>query len=104
NIGMAHLDGFGGFEGVKKGKAELYAYLKQNNGTVFIYRNNPYLLEMSAAAGLANIIYYGTAPEDKISGKLLSTDPLIELSWSSEEQTYQTKANLTGAYNFENIL
>ena len=32
NIGMAHLDGFGGFEGVKKGKAELYAYLKQHNG------------------------------------------------------------------------
>jgi UDP-N-acetylmuramoyl-tripeptide--D-alanyl-D-alanine ligase len=104
NIGMAHLDGFGGFEGVKKGKAELYAYLKQNNGTVFIYRNNPYLLEMSAAAGLANIIYYGTAPGDKISGKLLSTDPLIELSWSSDGQTYQTQANLTGAYNFENIL
>ncbi len=104
NIGMAHLDGFGGFEGVKKGKAELYAYLKKNGGTVFIYRNNPYLLEMSAAAGLLNVVYYGTAAGDRIYGELLNTDPLIELNWTTDRQTYLTKANLTGAYNFENIL
>jgi UDP-N-acetylmuramoyl-tripeptide--D-alanyl-D-alanine ligase len=104
NIGMAHLDGFGGFEGVKKGKAELYAYLKQHNGFVFIYRNNPYLMEMSAAASLNKVIYYGTESQDKISGELLKTDPYIELNWTSDGETYQAKANLTGAYNFENIL
>lgn len=104
NIGMAHLDGFGGFEGVKKGKAELYAYLKQYEGTVFIYRDNPYLLEMSAAASLNKVIYYGAASDNKVSGKLIKTDPYIEFTWSHAGETYPAKANLTGAYNFENIL
>ena len=104
NVGMAHLDGFGGFEGVKKGKAELYAYLKKNGGTVFIYRNNPYLLEMSNAAQLLDVVYYGTAAGDRIFGELLTSDPLIELNWIAKHVTYTTKANLTGAYNFENIL
>ncbi|MET3113044.1 UDP-N-acetylmuramoyl-tripeptide--D-alanyl-D-alanine ligase [Pedobacter sp. CG_S7] len=104
NIGMAHLDGFGGFEGVKKGKAELYAYLKQHAGIVFIYRNNPYLLEMSAAASLNKVIYYGTNMQDKVYGKLIKSDPFIALNWSSGGETTTAKANLTGAYNFENIL
>lgn len=104
NVGMAHLDGFGGFEGVKKGKAELYAYLKKVNGYTFIYRNNPYLIEMSNAAGLNKIVYYGTAGENTISGELIDTDPFIELKWSFQEGTFNVKANLTGTYNFENIL
>ncbi len=104
NIGMAHLDGFGGFEGVKKGKAELFAYLKSNQGFAFINRNNPYLLEMSAVASLNKVIYYGTEKENTISGKLLHSDPLIEFEWTNQNQTYSAKANLTGTYNFENIL
>jgi UDP-N-acetylmuramoyl-tripeptide--D-alanyl-D-alanine ligase len=104
NIGMAHLDGFGGFEGVKKGKAELYAYLKNNHGIAFINRTNPYLLEMSAAADLDKIVYYGTEVTDAISGKLVKTDPLIEISWSDKSGNYETSVNLTGSYNFENIL
>lgn len=104
NIGMAHLDGFGGFEGVKKGKAELYAYLKNNHGIAFINRNNPYLLEMSTAANLDKVIYYGTEATDTISGKLVKTDPLIEISWSDKAASYETSVNLTGSYNFENIL
>ncbi len=104
NVGMAHLDGFGGFEGVKKGKAELYAYLKVNHGTAFIYRNNPYLLEMSKAAALNKVVYYGSEKEDPISGALISTDPLIKLRWKNSEGEYQVSANLTGTYNFENIL
>lgn len=104
NVGMAHLDGFGGFEGVKKGKAELYAYLKANHGLVFIYRDNPYLLEMSQAAGLNKLVYYGSSSEDFVSGNLLSTDPLIKLRWQHKEGEYQITVNLTGNYNFENIL
>lgn len=104
NVGMAHLDGFGGFEGVKKGKAELYAYLKHHHGFAFINRNNPYLIEMSEKAELNKVIYYGTEDANSIKGKLLHSDPLIELEWSSAHETYQAKANLTGTYNFENIL
>lgn len=104
NIGMAHLDGFGGFEGVKKGKAELYAYLKNNHGTAFINRDNHYLLEMAAATSLNKVIYYGTAPGNQVSGTLLKTDPFLELSWTGQTGSHQTLTNLTGSYNFENIL
>ena len=104
NVGMAHLDGFGGFEGVKKGKAELYAYLKTHHGFAFINRNNPYLLEMGSKADLNKVVYYGTEKENAISGNLKHSDPLIEFEWANHAATYQSKANLTGTYNFENIL
>jgi len=104
NIGMAHLDGFGGFEGVKKGKAELFAYLKKHEGFTFVNRNNPYLMEMSEKAGLNKVIYYGTGTSGTVSGKLLKSDPFIELSWNSSAGTFQTEVHLTGTYNFENIL
>lgn len=104
NIGMAHLDGFGGFEGVKIGKAELYAYLKKSNGYVFINRDNPYLIEMRDAHQLHKVVYYGLQAENAISGKLKHSDPLIEFEWSKQSETHQAKANLTGTYNFENIL
>ncbi|WP_406824622.1 UDP-N-acetylmuramoyl-tripeptide--D-alanyl-D-alanine ligase [Pedobacter sp. KACC 23697] len=104
NVGMAHLDGFGGFEGVKKGKAELYAYLKQTNGYTFINRDNASLLEMSTAAGLSKLIYYGTENGNTIKGELKSSDPFIEVNWTNHEVSSSVKTNLTGSYNFENIL
>lgn len=104
NVGMAHLDGFGGFEGVKIGKGELFTYLKNQHGFTFINRNNPYLVEMSQKAGLNKMIYYGTANGDAIKGKLLHTDPFIEFEWEAHQQKHLAKANLTGTYNFENIL
>lgn len=104
NIGMAHLDGFGGFEGVKKGKAELFNYLKDVRGIAFINHDSEYITEMSAAAGLEKMIYYGTEPGLTITGKLVSSDPLITLKWKNETGSYTATTNLTGAYNFENIL
>ncbi|MDQ7949796.1 MAG: UDP-N-acetylmuramoyl-tripeptide--D-alanyl-D-alanine ligase [Pedobacter sp.] len=104
NVGMAHLDGFGGFEGVKKGKAELYGYLKAHAGFAFINRNNPYLLEMSAQAALNKVVYYGTEKENTISGTLKHSDPFIEFEWMNHGDVHRAKANLTGTYNFENIL
>lgn len=104
NVGMAHLDGFGGFEGVKKGKAELYAYLKETSGYTFINRNNAYLIEMAETAGLNKLIYYGTEHGNTIKGELKSSDPYIEVAWTNHEVASIVKTNLTGSYNFENIL
>ncbi len=109
NVGMAHLEGFGGFEGVKKGKAELYAYLKEQEGTTFIYKDNAYLMEMSAHAALDKVVYYGTDADNEVSGKLLQADPLLQVSWrvaaeNTADADYTAKTNLTGSYNFENIL
>jgi UDP-N-acetylmuramoyl-tripeptide--D-alanyl-D-alanine ligase len=104
NVGMAHLDGFGGFEGVKKGKGELYTYIKENDGEAFIYRDNPILMEMRAAAELDKVIYYGTEQINTVSGTLLKSDPFLALSWTDNADTYTATTNLTGTYNFENIL
>jgi UDP-N-acetylmuramoyl-tripeptide--D-alanyl-D-alanine ligase len=106
NIGMAHLDGFGGFEGVKKGKAELFYHLKKTGGTAFINRDNPYIIEMSKASALDHLVYYGAEEEtaNLISGQLSSANPLIGLRWKKQNDVFTVKTNLTGAYNFENIL
>lgn len=104
NVGLAHLEGFGGFEGVKKGKAELFTYLKLHQGTTFIYRDNLHLMEMCQAAGLEKIVYYGNSQGNTIRGTLKYSDPLIEFEWIKNEVSYEAKANLTGTYNFENIL
>lgn len=104
NIGMAHLDGFGGFEGVKKGKAELFDYLQKHQGFTFVNRNNPHIMEMCEKAGLKKVIYYGIETDNTVSGRLLKSDPFIELSWNSNAGSFQTEVHLTGTYNFENIL
>jgi UDP-N-acetylmuramoyl-tripeptide--D-alanyl-D-alanine ligase len=104
NIGMAHLDGFGGFEGVKKGKAELFYHLKNVGGTAFINQDNPYIIEMSKASALDHLVYYGTEGDNLITGKLLQSDPLIGIVWKTQTGSFTVKTNLTGAYNFENIL
>lgn len=104
NIGMAHLDGFGGFEGVKKGKAELFDYLKKHQGFTFVNRNSPYIIEMSEKAGLDKIIYYGSETNNTVYGSLLKSDPFIELSWNGKAGSFKTEVHLTGTYNFENIL
>jgi UDP-N-acetylmuramoyl-tripeptide--D-alanyl-D-alanine ligase len=104
NIGLAHLDGFGGFEGVKKGKAELFAYLKTHHGTAFVNHDSPHILEMAHTIGLDEPVGYGIDDTNVITGALLSSDPVLELTWSSTEGPYQVKTHLTGIYNFENLL
>jgi UDP-N-acetylmuramoyl-tripeptide--D-alanyl-D-alanine ligase len=104
NIGLAHLDGFGGFEGVKKGKAEIFAYLKRKNGVAFINHDSQDILEMSRILPEDKLIYYGTEQQNLITGKLLTSDPVITISWIKEASSFTAKTNLTGAYNFENIL
>jgi len=104
NVGMAHLEGFGGFEGVKKGKAELYAYLSANDGYVFVNAANPDLMEMVSKSGVKKIIHYNVTEPKAVHGILKHSDPLIEFEWTFEDNNYPAKANLTGTYNFENIL
>jgi UDP-N-acetylmuramoyl-tripeptide--D-alanyl-D-alanine ligase len=104
NVGMAHLEGFGGFEGVKKGKAELYAYLSASNGFAFVNAANNDLIEMITKAAVKNIVHYNTDESGAVKGLLKHSDPLIDFEWSFNGNTYQAKANLTGTYNFENIL
>lgn len=105
NVGKAHLEGFGGVEGVKKGKGELYDYLKTNNGTTFVNHDSSILQNMVDERSLNNVIYYGSDPANNVSGELLENSPYLKLRWKFKDGEYDTvQSQLTGAYNMDNIL
>ena len=98
NCGKAHLEGFGGVEGVRKGKGELYDYLRKHNGTVFLMKDYDYLIRMSQ--GIREVITYGTAEAD-ILGHVTHGDPFLEVEWAGHGRI-QTR--LAGDYNLPNVL
>jgi UDP-N-acetylmuramoyl-tripeptide--D-alanyl-D-alanine ligase len=107
NVGRAHLEGFGGVEGVKKGKGELYDYMRRTDGVTFVNADSADLMEMQRARGLINVVLYGTEnPAYSVSGKLIENSPYLGLQWTdnSTHESYKIKSQLTGAYNMDNIL
>ncbi|HAK11565.1 MAG TPA: UDP-N-acetylmuramoylalanyl-D-glutamate--2,6-diaminopimelate ligase [Chitinophagaceae bacterium] len=101
NCGKAHLEGFGGIEGVRKGKGELYDFLRSNNGTVFLFDDYDYLQQMSA--GIPNIIRYGTA-SGLVQGHVAISEPFLEVSITEGLSTKLVKTQLVGSYNLPNVL
>ncbi|MCQ6961167.1 UDP-N-acetylmuramoyl-tripeptide--D-alanyl-D-alanine ligase [Mucilaginibacter aquariorum] len=108
NVGKAHLEGFGGIEGVKKGKGELYDYLRQSESKVaFVNSDDATLLEMQKARDLKNVVYYGknANPDNLVSGRLLDNSTFLTLKWNDRKSSsYNVKSQLTGSYNLDNIL
>ena len=98
NIGKAHLEGFGGAENVKKGKGELFEYIKQRNGIAFVNMDDANVLDVSQ--NLRNVIYYGSSGENSI-GHILRKDPFLEVAVGKEGSI---ETNLVGAYNLPNVL
>ena len=102
NVGKAHLEGFGSFEGVKTAKGELYQFVKQTNGKLFINADNPHLNKM--AEGIVNRIEYGSS-KGSVTGKINTNSPFISINWqTSNENKHLISTNLIGAYNLENVL
>jgi UDP-N-acetylmuramoyl-tripeptide--D-alanyl-D-alanine ligase len=100
NCGKAHLEGFGSEEGIRKGKGELFDYLRQHGGTAFIMQDYPYLHDMSK--GIKNIITYGTEAADVV-GNIQAADPLLQVHFTKGFQgTINT--SLVGGYNLPNVL
>lgn len=101
NCGKAHLDGFGGIEGVRKGKGELFDHLRSNQGTAFVMWDYTYFHQMSN--GILKLIRYGTKDAD-VTGKIMSSEPFLEVAFTSGTELTQVKTNLVGDYNFPNVL
>ena len=101
NCGKAHLEGFGGTEGVKKGKGELYDHLRNNKGTAFVMWDYDYLQLMSK--DIQEIISYGTS-NASVEGEVVSFDPLLEISIKKTRELVLLKTHLPGDYNFPNLL
>ena len=102
NIGKAHLEGFGSFEGVIRTKTELYDYLRERNGKVFANVDNPLLSPFFPSL---NIISFGKSNENFVSGKVIKDLPFLGIEWKKGNGENQViSSHLTGSYNFENIL
>lgn len=101
NVGKAHLEGFGGIEGVRKGKGELFDYLRDHNGTAFIFNDYDYLCEMSK--GIENIITYGTG-NAFVTGKALQSNTFLKVEILNEESPAIINTQLVGDYNLPNVL
>lgn len=111
NVGRAHLQGFGSFEGVCQTKGELYDYLRKHECPVFVNRDNEHLMKM--AEGLSDIYYYGQSDHADIliRGEVVNCAPFLTFRWREQdhEAGYQSEwmeveTHLIGAYNLDNIL
>jgi UDP-N-acetylmuramoyl-tripeptide--D-alanyl-D-alanine ligase len=116
NAGKAHLEGFGGSEGVKKGKGELYTFLREHDGTAFVMWDYEYLREMSK--GIPHILRYGTTDADLIgivesdgaaepvTGKTVvsSGDSFLRVRITKGAATGTISTQLVGDYNLPNVL
>ena len=101
NCGKAHLEGFGGTEGVRRGKGELYDYLRNKKGTAFVMWDYDYLQSMSK--GIKEIITYGTKEADYI-GRILQCEPFIQVAIEKGASIKKIRTQLVGEYNLSNVL
>ncbi|HEY1115460.1 MAG TPA: UDP-N-acetylmuramoyl-tripeptide--D-alanyl-D-alanine ligase [Chitinophagaceae bacterium] len=100
NCGKAHLEGFGSEEGVRKGKGELFDYLRAHGGTAFVMADYPYLDEMSR--GIDKMFTYGTKDADVV-GHITQSDPFLSVAFDKGFEG-GIETNLVGDYNLPNVL
>ncbi|MBO4999721.1 MAG: UDP-N-acetylmuramoyl-tripeptide--D-alanyl-D-alanine ligase [Bacteroidaceae bacterium] len=103
NVGKAHLEGFGSFEGVVKTKSELYDYLRaKKDAFIFLDKDNEVLCQSSS--GLENIGYGMENDAFYVSGKLHACAPFLAFEWKHEGKLHDVQTHLIGAYNVKNAL
>ncbi|MCA0364674.1 MAG: UDP-N-acetylmuramoyl-tripeptide--D-alanyl-D-alanine ligase [Bacteroidetes bacterium] len=98
NLGKAHLEGFGGEEGVRKGKGELFDFLKNNGGTTFVNQTDEKVVSLAKEKNMMPVVYYGT---DEFALKMTAESPTVSFQTPDSEQIYTT--HIGGKYNFDNM-
>ena len=101
NIGKAHLEGFGSFEGVMRTKGELYHHIRENKGIIFYNRDNRILEELGKK--LPNKISYGKR-DANLTGEPVQSPPYVHAKVNFPKGVLYLNSKLIGDYNFENIL
>ncbi len=101
NCGKAHLEGFGGEEGVRKGKGELFDYIRKHGGTAFVNLDYDYMKVMSQ--GIKSLITYGEKEGD-ITGFVKNDENFLEVCITKGAELNSIKTQLVGGYNLPNIL
>ncbi len=101
NCGKAHLEGFGGVEGVRKGKGELYDFIRAHKGIIFRYNDYDYLHSMSQ--GINQVVSYGTT-NAQVVGSTIASNPFLQVSVTTSPVLENINTQLVGDYNLPNIL
>lgn len=101
NVGRAHLEGFGSFEGVVKTKTELYRHLGAKNGLVFVNADNERLME--EARGMQTRTY-GRSESADVRGTYVGSEPYLHFYFEVGDNVYNVRTHLLGAYNFDNCM
>lgn len=108
NVGRAHLQGFGSFEGVKQTKAELYDFLADHHALLFLNEDNSDLMEMASARNFGRIISYGQTDGTTVEGHVTACDPFLRFEWmqhlTPQASPIMQDTRLIGAYNIDNML
>ena len=102
NIGKAHLEGFGSYEGVIIAKTEMYDFLGRHKGSVFVNADDPLL--MGKSAGLERVTYGSTGDPDMLGYLQASNDAFLRCSFDHRDDTWCVDTHLIGAYNLPNVL
>ncbi len=101
NIGKAHLEGFGSFEGVINAKSELYNWIDDHGKMLFVNQNNDLLGRLSAHI---NRFTYGSNLSNDLYGELVANDPWLHIAWEYKSSQSVVNTRIIGSYNTENIL
>jgi len=97
NFGKAHLEGFGGFEGVITGKSEMYKYFLDNNKTVLV--NLEDAIQTEKSIGIKSVTFGINKPEAFVNISKITANPFVEIEYNDKKIT----SNLIGLYNANNI-
>lgn len=105
NVGKGHLLGFGSYEGVKKTKGELYDFISQHDGAVFLNKDLPYLCEMASERHIHNIIPYGVSYDGAEVLSPTADMPFLRMNIPvSCTESYSLTTHLIGQYNADNVM
>ncbi len=107
NVGKAHLEGFGGYQGVIKAKNELYQYLMKNEHLIFYNSDSPLLSDL--ILNYSKKISYGLKSGTNCRGKIISNDPYLnvevqKINDGKNVERVTIRSHFFGDYNAENIL
>ena len=114
NVGRAHLQGFGSFEGVCQTKGELYDYLLGHHCPLFINHDNEFLMRMAVSRqpmSISQNYYYGQsdASDILVRGEIVACDPFLRFRWREQRDGQasnwmEVRTHVIGAYNLDNML
>ena len=102
NIGKAHIEGFGSVENVIKTKLELYDFIRENEGKVFVNKDNSILFENSEE--MDRMLYGRDDSTLFVSGTLSAETPFLNFDWNFFEHPHKVRTHLVGEYNLDNAL